>query len=214
MNILIADDHQLVRDGLKLTLSKLIESANFFESASADETLKIARSQSGLDLALVDLYMPGVESFDLLTTLCDELPSTPIAIISGYEKQELVNKAIDQGAAGFIPKSAAPAVLLDAISQILDGGTYIPTTNSDNHFPEPEESSASPEPTLTPRQLAVLELVVNGKANKEIAHLLSISEQTVKTHVAAIFKIYCVSNRTQLALAAAKRFRYSQLDKS
>lgn len=211
MDILIADDHHIVREGLKFSLSTLSDNINFYESENADETMAQLQRLSKLDLVILDLFMPGANGFALFSSLMKIHPSTPIVIISAYEDPELIQKALDKGAAGYIPKSSSSSVIFTAIQHILVGGTYTPQI-CDHKLPtEPLDNIVKKESLLTPRQRDVLDLIISGKSNKEIAKSLLISDQTVKTHVASILKIYKVANRTQLAISSTQHIDMEML---
>ena len=126
MKILIADDHELIRQGLRRTLQSGTLDAEVLEASSAQETLAVIASHRDLDLVLLDLFMPGTADFELLDRLCNELPELPLVVLSGSRNPSHMRHCIDAGAAGFIPKSADAEVMLKAIDLVLAGGIYIP----------------------------------------------------------------------------------------
>ncbi|HFD87021.1 MAG TPA: response regulator transcription factor [Gammaproteobacteria bacterium] len=208
MKFLVADDHGLIREGLKLQLQALEPDAEVFEAASFEEVNAQIAAIDEVDLLLLDLGMPGGDGMRSLSQLCNRYPEMPIVVVSGAEQREVIEKAIDLGAAGYIPKSMAMNVMMNAIRLVLSGGVYLPEnllrgTPSNDESPMARAEEA-PEP-LTQRQVDVLCLMCEGLANKEIARELGISPHTVKIHVAAVLKALHVDNRTQ---ATRKADRY------
>ena len=212
MLLLLADDHALVREGLKHSLGPLADDLQFLEAATAEEVMTALALHSDLDLALLDLVMPGNAGFDLLTRVCDTRPELPVVMLSATSDPHKMRKALDIGAAGFITKSATADVMLSALRLVLAGGIYVPPDmlrENTSTVAEPRAQSGAgtrsmvslPE-SLTPRQLEVLACLCQGKSNKHIARELDMAGNTVKTHVAAIFRTLGVDNRTQAAVAA------------
>ncbi len=206
MKILIADDHGIVREGIKLVLLDLSPDLYVLEAADRNEVLAAVSGNPDIDLILLDLSMPGVTDFDLLTEISNSYSQIPVIILSATEDTRVMQRAIDRGAAGFIPKSAAQAVMTSAIQLVLSGGVYIPPAMV--HYEEAGAATTPPRIThasqldLTNRQLEVLKLLGEGKSNKIIARELGLSAHTVKIHVTAIFKALGVSNRTEAAVAS------------
>ena len=205
MNILIADDHNLVREGLKLTLTKLPEATTFSEAATAEEVKQTLNDNASVGLIILDLHMPGANGFELLTAICNEHPDIPVVVLSAIENPQVMQRSIDRGAVGFIPKSAANDVLIRALQLVLAGGVYIPNEilnkETGNTADKTDNAGLLVTPKLTGRQLDVLHLLSNGESNKSIAKKLGLSEHTIKIHISAIFKALGVNNRTAAALA-------------
>lgn len=211
MKILIADDHECVRDGLRLELQPLSDNVEFIDARNHAEVLSAAQRDAPLDLIVLDLYMPGGDGFELLTRLCERRPDVPVVVISASEDPQAMRKAIDIGAAGYIPKSLARRSILSAIQLVLSGSVYIPEKLFRSEFagqsgPAPRADNSTPEEPLelTDRQVEVLELIRRGLSNKAIANTLGISSNTAKVHVATILKALRVDNRTAAAIAAEK----------
>ena len=206
MNILIADDHDLVREGLKHTLTQLPEMSTYIEAASADEVMQALLDDVPVHLIILDLHMPGTNGLELLTKLCNEHPDIPVVALSADEDPQIIQRAIDRGAVGFIPKHATNDVLISALQLVLAGGVYIPTEIFNKHHEDKSVAYAPVNylqraPKLTERQMDVLHLLSNGESNKAIARKLGLSEHTIKIHISAIFKALGVNNRTAAALA-------------
>ncbi len=225
MRILIADDHELFRDGLRLVLSNLGPDVTVVEAGTYDETLTLLRSggQDGTDaigVVLLDLVMPGMRWAEGLAALKTTAPEVPVVILSASQDRRLVLETVRLGASGFIPKTSSSKVMLSALQLVLSGGIYLPPSliatddpggNDDPatllaaaHAVPPNDAPPADAPLLTPRQREVLALLGQGKSNKEIARLLDLSEGTVKLHVTAILKSLNVSNRTGAVVAASR----------
>ena len=206
MNVLIADDHALFREGLRHVLTALSDHVTIVEASDFPEAVQRAREHDDLDLILVDMIMPGMESFEGLGALREARPGIPIVVVSGSDNQETVRRAIATGAHGFIPKTLNAKVLLGALNLVMSGGVYLPPTllGEAGAAPAPETDPRPDGPKLTPRQREVLMSLVQGRSNKEIARELDVAEGTVKLHVAALMRVLDVNNRTRAALKAAE----------
>lgn len=200
LKILIADDHELFLDGLRLVLADLDEEVSIDTVRDHRQLQEKAGGTTAYDLILTDLAMPGMAWHDSLRLLKEHNPDTPIVILSAVTDTENVLQAVDIGASGFIPKTSSNKIIMSALHLILSGGLYLPSEllnlSSKNTEPAPEHKGP-----LTPRQLDVLRLMGQGKPNKIIARELDLSEGTVKLHVTAILKALDVTNRTGAVLA-------------
>jgi DNA-binding NarL/FixJ family response regulator len=205
MKILICDDHELFRAGLRLVLARLEESTELIDASSAEETFRVAEADPDLDLVLMDLGMPGMDGLSALGVLRDRFPALPVVIVSASERDADVRAAIDRGASGFIPKSSSAPVLLAALRLVLSGGVYLPPLVLAASAPAPGGAPPATDrrreraAALTPRQLEVLDLMAKGRTNREICDRLGIAEGTVKAHVATILEALDVANRTEAA---------------
>lgn len=213
MNLLVVDDHTLFRQGLKFLLRDLDENVLITEASDCRQAVALA-GQS-FDLILLDLHMPGTVGLDALTAMRDAFETTRIVVLSGEENPRQVRRAIESGAAGFVPKSSTPELLLSALQIVLSGSVYLPPMalkdmdSDQTHPPEGSAPAAPPSPNkleslLSPRQLEVLHKAIVGKPNKVIARELDISEGTVKAHLAAAFLALGVRNRTEAVYVAAR----------
>jgi DNA-binding NarL/FixJ family response regulator len=203
--ILVADDHPLFREALKGAVARLLPQARLVESDSADALFASAEAHPDADLLLMDLNMPGAHGFSALVHLRAIQPQLPIIVVSAREEASVVRRAIDHGAAGFIPKSSDPATIRAAISAVLDGGQWLPpqAEHADGLAPG-EADIAQRIRDLTPQQFRVLGMLGTGLLNKQIAHVLGVSEATVKAHMTAILRKLGANNRTQAVLMAGK----------
>ena len=203
---LIADDHPLFREALKGALSAKFAGLEVFESADFDSTLQVLSEQEDLDILLLDLHMPGNGDLYGLIRIREDYPSLPIAVVSCSEDVNIVSKVMGYGAMGFIPKSSSSDDIANAINQILEGDTWLPTELKSKvaEIEGADREIAAQVASLTPQQYRVLQYLHEGLLNKQIAYELHISEATVKAHITAIFRKLGVYNRTQAVLIAAK----------
>ena len=196
--VLIADDHPLFREALKLALLRARPDASALEADSLTEALAAADREPDLALVLLDLRMSDSQGFSGLAQLHAERPHTPILVVTGVEQMDAPQRARQFGAVGFISKSRELSDIANAITRALNGEVDAePRGADDADVSDMAERIAS----LTPTQLKVLLGVLAGKLNKQIAFELSIAEATVKAHMTAILRKLNVLNRTQAALA-------------
>jgi len=194
MNILIIDDHALFREGLILLLSGLSGELVFNEANGVGQLSP--ESVSEADLILLDLTTTDSKGVDSLLTIRNMEPAAPVVIVSGENNPDVIRHCIDHGAAGFIPKSSLPPVLIAALKLILAGGIYLPPESYVGGESE-KKVSVSGVKALTKRQCHALLLAARGQANKSIAREMNISEGTVKLHLSAAYRALDVSNRTE-----------------
>jgi DNA-binding NarL/FixJ family response regulator len=204
--VIVADDHPLFRTAIKEALQESQGDTTFLEASSFETLQELVYENQNVDLVLLDLHMPGVSGFAGLVFLCKRYPSVPVVIISANEDPLVIQRALDHGAAGFIPKSSDIKTITNAINSILMGEIWAPVSIQAN-LPGnnvSELAMAERMSRLTPQQFKVLMMVAQGLLNKQIAYDMGISEATVKAHVTAIMNKLGVSNRTQAVLAASK----------
>ncbi len=212
LKIVIADDHPLFRDAIRLALDDLAapDGLTIFEASSADDAKDLARSHHDLDLMLLDLRMPGMNGLGGLVDLRKRHPSLPIAIVSASDDPRVMRDCLDLGAMGFVPKSYQKAAIADAIRDVLEGRVHQPPSIEASAMPvendDDETEITQAIQTLTPQQLRVLQAIARGQPNKIIAYELGIAEKTVKAHVTVILKKLAVTNRTQAVLAVRHLF--------
>ncbi len=198
MKILIVDDHQLFRDGLSLTLIALTPNQAppaLLHADNADQAIALLEQHNALDLILLDLSLPDTHGMKVLQWIQEHMPECPVVIISATEKQSDIMRALDAGAAGFIPKSTSSDVILSALQLVLSGGRYLP----------PQLLTTAPRlEQLTDRQMEVLEHMNDGMSNKMIANALALSESTVKAHIRKVFSVLQAKSRSH-AISIATR---------
>jgi DNA-binding NarL/FixJ family response regulator len=198
MNVLIADDHPLVRDALARTVQQLSPEVRVSQAGDLEGLLHLA-AQGDADLALVDLNMPGMDGLAGLRRLREVAPTLPVVVASGQEDAATIRAVLAAGAVGFIPKSERSEVLLGALRLVQSGAVYVPARLLDAAPPAPAPASTS---ALTPRQLDVLRCLCRGEPNKVIARELALTEGTVKIHIAAILRALQARNRTEAVVRA------------
>ena len=203
----IADDHALFRTGLRLLLGDGCGPAVVREASTVPELRALLDASAAVDLVVLDLFMPGMTGGATVRELRAAFPGVRFVVMSASEERQNVLDALAAGAFGYIPKSLEPPAMIAAFQQILTGGIYAPTLLLTEPPAPPEPALPHVDPailsTLTPRQCDVLRLLGKGQANKEIARALDISEGTVKIHLAAIFRLLDVRNRTEAVLKAS-----------
>lgn len=212
MKYLIVDDHALVAGALTLLLEDRDPEADVHTAATADAALELVDREGDADLLILDLSLPGVTGTELMEEIVRRQPMLKILVVSGLADQESIMRVLQLGAAGFVPKSLDTELLSSAIDFVLKGGVYIPSkllteSQKDGFFTRTAAHLKAPEsapPHLTDRQLDVLAQLAKGAPIKRICRELDLSEGTVKTHVAAIYRSFGASNRTE-ALIAARR---------
>lgn len=204
LKILVCDDHAVFRDGLRLVLEDLDEDVELLEASDGGQALEVANAHPDLELVLMDLQMPGVGGVEGLKRVRREHPALPVVIVSASDAPREMRQVLDEGAAGFVPKSFGRKELLAALRLVLSGSVFVPqaalaAASAQDDKGERRKRRAS---RLTERQLEVLSLMARGLTNKEICGVLSIAENTVKTHVKAILEALEASNRTEAAVLA------------
>lgn len=201
-NIIIADDHPLFRTALKSTLLAHMPSASIIEAEDLVSLQSSVELNSDTDLILLDLHMPGAAGFSSLIFLNANYPYIPVIVISAHEESEIIRRALDHGASGFLPKSSSADDIYQAIDQVLEGGVWIPEYVSDQPgAAEDEMDAADAIASLTPKQFRVATMVSQGLLNKQIAFELNVTESTVKAHMTEIFKKLGMNSRTQVVMA-------------
>ncbi len=206
MNILIVDDHPLFRHALIQAVRYSLPQAQISETAAVNEFYERLENGPEPDLVLLDLNLPGASGFSALVHVRAQYPSIPIIVVSAHEEASIIQRAIAHGAMGYIPKSAHPSHIGEAIRQVLEGDIWLPPNlpaSNMNFDPRAADETALAEriQSLTPQQFRVLMMVAEGLLNKQIAYELDVSEATIKAHVTAIFRKLGVQNRTQAVLA-------------
>lgn len=201
MKVIIADDHGILRDTLTLYLDReqdlVARTASDFDGA-----VQVVLDEGDFDLAVLDFNMPGMNGLQSIEAFKHQTGVGAVAIISGVEKRDMAQAAIDAGACGFIPKTLSAKSMVNAIRFMAMGETYLPL----DFMKQVEESDIHPlQNLLSGREQDVLRGLLDGKSNKEIARDLDIQETTVKLHVKTLYRKLEVSNRTQAALVARDR---------
>ena len=204
MKTLLADDHPLMREGVRQVLAQLEPAIEIIDAHDYPSLFAQTAQHADLDLALVDLNMPGFVGMQGITQYRHRFPDIPLVVLSASESPHDIRSALEAGALGYIPKAASTAVMLAALRQVLAGNIYVPACLGDSHAGlhsvAPADFEALQHSGLTARQMEVARLLAQGCANKAIAGMLAMSEGTVKVHIAAIFRAFGVTNRTEAVL--------------
>ncbi|HZE37182.1 MAG TPA: response regulator transcription factor [Stackebrandtia sp.] len=200
IRVLLADDHPVVRQGLKTFLDIQPDVAVVAEAADGDAALDlIARHHP--EVVLLDLKMPGVDGLEVLRRVADRGDATRVIVLTSVTGSEEVAPAMAAGAAGFLYKDIDPDALVRAIRAVRDGQVLFAPDAATAMLSPPERRPAD---NLTDREAQVLRLIAAGRSNREIARELSVAEKTVKTHVSSLLRKLGVADRTQAALYAVR----------
>jgi DNA-binding NarL/FixJ family response regulator len=216
MDIILADDHALVREGLIPFLEELAENVNVIEAESFDRALIASRMTANLRLIILDLGMPGMDGLAGVRQMMEANLSVPVVILSGTHDQSLILKAFNLGIAGFIPKSAGSAIMMSALNLVMAGERYMPSHILMGADTPEVAAPVAPITTdiatqtldaqvlhnLSKRERLVLEFLIGGMTNKEIARAIELQEATVKIHVKNLYRKMGVANRAQAVRTA------------
>jgi DNA-binding NarL/FixJ family response regulator len=204
LKILVVDDHVLVRAGLCQVLKGLDEQVQVLEAPHCARALELASHHADIDLVLLDYHLPDIGGLEALAIFGKNHPELPIVMLSGSVTPQIMRQALTQGAASFLTKSGLSDELLLALQQVLAGEVYVPS----DLRALPENASANRAipntPQLTPRQMQVLHLLLDGRSNKEISQTLHLADETTKTHVTGVLRAFGVQTRIQAVLAASR----------
>jgi len=205
VRVLIADDHAVVREGLRTLIGSEEGLILVGEAGDGADAVRKARSIKP-DVILMDLVMPGKGGIEAIRDIKQDMPDARILVLTSFAEKDKVFPAIKAGALGYLLKDTSPAQLLQAIYDVDSGKAPLEPSIALKVIGEIQEPSdvAPPEHSLTEREVTVLKLVARGLTNQEIADELMISEWTVRTHVSNILEKLHVANRTQATLYALR----------
>lgn len=189
LQVLVVDDHQMFSEGIASLLERRFAAVEVAQAVSSEQALAVLDTRRDLDIALVDINLPGINGFSLLQQMRERGIWTPVLIVSATQSVNDVQSAMAAGAAGFLCKAAAGSELIHAIETVIKGGIY--------QAGDVDVAAASSiAARVTARQREVLHLVAQGCSNKTIAVQLGISEHTVRAHLHDIFRLLDTRNRT------------------
>lgn len=205
--LLLIDDHPLFCDAMVMTVSEIFANPEIKTASCLNDALKELSHFAVPDIIVLDLNLPDVDGLEGLVRLKTVTPKSKVVVVSSLSDNRIIASVMAAGSTGFVPKESPREELIRAFSMISDGGIYTPPD-----FVAPEKqlnaqdhaSIMSRLETLTPQQARILELICEGKLNKQIGYDLSIGEATVKAHLTAILRKLNVQNRTQAVLLAKK----------
>jgi two-component system NarL family response regulator len=198
LRILIADDHPVVREGLASIIGRQPDMQVVAQARNGGEALQRFLAESP-DLCLLDLRMPGIDGIEAIGAILAERPSARVIILTSFETQEDIYRAVQAGAKGYFLKDSPPEELIDCIRAVAAGGTWIPPAVG------AKLAKRVTDQELTNREKEVLQALATGKSNKEIGVAYNISEATVKVHVTHILEKLKVGGRTEAINQAVKR---------
>jgi len=211
MKVLLIDDHALLREGLALLMAREYPKLELLQAGTLAQGKTIAEANADIRLVLLDLTLPDGHGLTALPWLSTAAPGARLVALSADESKDTVISAIAAGASGYVPKSADSGLMLQALRTVLGGGIHLPQAalerrSAERGSGEPWQPAPTSAETLgfSPRQADVLRLLINGKPNKLISRDLGMSESTVKTHLAVIFRKLEANSRTQAVVAAAR----------
>jgi DNA-binding NarL/FixJ family response regulator len=197
--IIIADDHPLFRQALLVALKAQFQTTQWLEAETVEHLSDCLLKHPDTDLLLLDLNIPGAHGFDHLIRIRKQYPNIPVVVISAYSDENVISKAMQHGASGFVPKSVPVPTIIEAITSVFAGQLWVPETLRQQ---DPVVAAATDETiaTLTEQEYRILVMFSEGLLNKQIGDKLCIAEATVKAHASAIFRKLNVRNRTQAAM--------------
>lgn len=198
ISVLIVDDHALFRTGVATVINKQRDMTVIAQAGDAEIGIRLF-AEHVPDVALIDVRIPGMDGVEMIENLRQKFPAAKLIILTTYDTDEDIERALRAGAKGFLLKDATSAELVDAIRAVQQGRTVVAPSVAT------KLAERVTQPALTAREMSVLRLVVNGKANKEIANDLFISEGTVKIHLTHLFEKLEVASRTEAIALAIKR---------
>ena len=207
ITLIIADDHPLFRAALREAVAQLLPGVTIIEASSLETLQQVVALHTDADLILLDLHMPGAQGFSSLIYLRAQYPAIPVAVVSAAEEPAVIRRALDFGAAAYIPKSTPIEQIGSALRTVLEGGVWLPegvTESSASDAESKERELARRIASLTPQQLRVLLMLADGRLNKQIAGDLDVSEATIKAHMTAVLRKLGLFRRTQAAVLAQR----------
>lgn len=204
IRVLIADDHPVVRQGLRAFLELQPDIAVAGEAADGEQAARLA-AELEPDVVLLDLVMPGTDGVTALELMAEAGVAAKVLVVTSFGETRTVVPAIRAGARGYVSKEVEPSALAAAIRAVAAGHVLLgPEIAAELLRPVPADAGATGQPQLTAREREVLELIARGRSNREIARALTVSEKTVKTHVSNVLMKLGVADRTQAALWAVR----------
>jgi DNA-binding NarL/FixJ family response regulator len=205
MRVLIADDHPLMRQGLKQLLADELDQVEIGEAADARAALDLAGAQKW-DVVVLDINMPGRSGFEVLQELKQRQPKLPVLVLTAYPEDQLAVRALEAGAAGYVTKQSANAELVKALKKVLAGGSYVSAPLAEKIAGRMRRGlEQAPHQQLSTREFEVMTKLAAGRSLKEIAAELSLSVKTVSTFRTRLLEKLGLQNNVELAHYAAER---------
>ncbi|MDB5789940.1 response regulator [Caballeronia mineralivorans] len=213
IRILIADDHAIVRGGLKQIIATTTDIVVAGEAAQGAEAIEKLRTCQ-VDLLLLDMTMPGVSGVDLIRRVRTEQPVLPILVLSIHNEAQVVARAVRAGATGYVTKDSDPDIILAAIRKLSGGGRFIDPKLIDVMVFDTHSSDAAPHEILSDREFQVLHLLAAGKSINAIAEVLVLSAKTISTHKMRLMQKLGLDNNAELIRYAIKHGLSSERERS
>ncbi len=199
MNILIADDHTIVRRGLKEILNEEFKDSEIIEVSDGNQLMAKMHGKTKFDIVISDLSMPGRGGLDVLKQLKEEFPKQPVLILSIYPEEQYAMRVMKAGASGYLTKDSAPDELVKAVKQILNGRKYITASLAEQLVTNINaDTNKKLHELLSDREFEVLKLIASGKTVTDIADKLSLSITTISTYRARILEKMNLKNNAEL----------------
>lgn len=210
LNLLVVEDHALVREGLLAMLENLGTETRTFGVPDANAAIGVLEAED-IDMMILDLMLPGTKGQTFLPLVRRRFPTVPVVILSALDDADTVSRVMKAGASGFVSKSGSSADLLEALRAVLAGDIYLPAKLQElvtrSEIAQGDGKTLAQRFGLTTGQARVLELLAEGRSNRQIGELLGLTEGTVKIHASAIMKAMGVGNRSEAALMVSRRRR-------
>jgi DNA-binding NarL/FixJ family response regulator len=214
IKVLMVDDHALFRDGMRYVLQQLADEVEVIDSGDFLDGMAQAASNPDIDLALLDLHMPGSDGVKSVRAFHESNPCIPLVVVSGSDQREDIERVMEYGAMGFISKMSSSKIMLSALRMVLDGGVYLPPQllqqammGLDQGVITDRRSDRANKNGLTTRQMQTLQFLAEGLSNKEISQKMNLAEGTVKIHTAAVYQALRVNSRLE-AVSTARRLGF------
>lgn len=204
MKILIVDDHMIVREGLKLILENAEPGFQTIQASNGQEAIELLESENDIKLVLLDIKMEKVDGVEVMRFISTRCPEVPVIVLTTYDTDEVVKEMLTLGAKSFLLKDANSDKIIETIAQVLAGNTVLSAEMAAKAF-RAKNDAIAPNAQLTERQQSILDLLVAGFRNKEIAEQIFVSERTVKNELTQIYNLFGVSSRSE---AVAYAFKY------
>jgi two-component system, NarL family, invasion response regulator UvrY len=204
IKVLVADDHAVVRRGLREILSSTGDILVGGEAATAPDVLRLVREQRW-DVVVLDISLPEGNGLDLTADIRRERPDTPVLILTMHSAQQYAIRAIKAGAAGFLTKESAPDKLIDAVRKIASGGRYVSTELAETLASVlAGEASGEPHERLSDREFEILKMLASGKTVSQVASQLALSVKTISTHRTRLLKKMNMKTNAELTHYAVR----------
>jgi DNA-binding NarL/FixJ family response regulator len=197
MKILLADDHAVVRRGLKQILTDAFKDATYGEARNAQEALELVWKQNW-DVVVLDITMPGRSGLDVLREIKKSKPRLPVLVLSMHPENQFAVRVLKSGAAGYMTKESAPDELVGAVRKVLAGGRYVSNSLAENLAASLSVNQKAPQEKLSDREFQVLRLIASGKMVMDIARELSLSVKTISTYRSRILEKMGMKNNAEL----------------